>query len=136
MARSLQLGVIALLAIAGPAFAEPDENKALVRNFYKDVFEARNAGAAATYLRPDYIQHNPYVASGLAGFQTYFAKTWAGKPPAHWDVELLHLVAENDLVVAHARWTTTGKDGKPSVASSFDLYRIEDGKLAEHWDAN
>lgn len=136
MARSLRISMIALLALAGPALAGPEENKALVRNFYKDVFAARNAGAAATYMRPDYIQHNPYVASGLAGFQTYFAKVWAGPAPAHWGVELLHLVSENDLIVAHARWTTTGKDGKPSVASSFDLYRIEDGKLAEHWDAN
>jgi predicted SnoaL-like aldol condensation-catalyzing enzyme len=116
--------------------AGPDENKALVASFYKDVFQARNAVAAAKYLRQDYIQHNPYVTTGLAGFRNYFSKAWAAPAPANWGVEVLHVVAENDLVVAHVRWTTTADDGKPSVNTAFDLYRVQDGKLAEHWDAN
>ena len=128
--------VVAGLATGAPAHAGPDENKLLVGSFYKDVFAARNADAAAKYLRPDYIQHNPHVATGLAGFQSYFSKAWKGPAPANWGVEMLHLVAEKDMVVAHVRWLGPGDDGKPSARTAFDLYRVEDGKLAEHWDAN
>jgi predicted SnoaL-like aldol condensation-catalyzing enzyme len=40
----------------------------IVRNFYKDVFIAKNASAAVNYLEENYIQHNPNVPTGREAF--------------------------------------------------------------------
>jgi predicted SnoaL-like aldol condensation-catalyzing enzyme len=47
-------------------------NKEIVRNFYTTVLIGRDVDAAPRLLRPDYIQHNPQVATGLKGFMDAF----------------------------------------------------------------
>jgi predicted SnoaL-like aldol condensation-catalyzing enzyme len=121
--------------LASAHAADLTENRQLVERFYREVFAARNAQAAAGFLRPDYIQHNPHVPQGSAGFIAFFAKVWATPAPPDYAVTVLHLVAENDLVVAQVRWTYTSAGGKKISDEGFDLFRVQDGKLAEHWDA-
>ncbi len=122
--------------LTGPvAWAGTAENKQLVAAFMHDVFAERNVAAAEKYLAPDYIQHNPKVAAGLAGFQQSLG-AWFARLPADFKDEVLHIVAEDDLVVVHVHVSLTDpKTGKPLSATGFDLFRVAGDKIVEHWDA-
>ena len=97
----------------------------------------RDVDAAPKFLRPDYIQHNPQVPTGLKGFMDTFRERFAQKLPADYKRELLNVVAENELVVVYVRQTwTSSKDGQHHQALGFDMFRVQDGMIAEHWDAD
>ncbi|MDO4573144.1 MAG: ester cyclase, partial [Clostridia bacterium] len=95
----------------------------------EDVFNAHRLDKAADYIREDYYQHNPQVQQGLSGFVGFFTMMFERAPG--FRQEILHMVAEDDLVVVHARarGIVPGKYNKV-----VDIYRLEGGKLAEHWD--
>jgi predicted SnoaL-like aldol condensation-catalyzing enzyme len=155
-ARSLRrLGVLAAsaltlattMAIAAKPHRhalEPDgdtlvRNKQLLADFYRDVFGKMDVEAASRYLREDYIQHNPHVPTGLKGFQTFFRERFAQasrEMKASFKLEVLHVVAEGDLVVMHTHQSGIGPDGKPFDVTGFDLFRVQDAMIAEHWDAS
>ncbi len=105
------------------------DNKEIVRAFIEDVFNKHDLAAAGKYLREDYYQHNPQVEQGLEGFVRFFTGMFAHAPG--FRQEIVHLVGEGDLVVVHAnaRGIVPGKHNKV-----VDIYRLENGKLAEHWD--
>jgi len=50
--------------------------------------------------------------------------------------ELLNVIGEDDMVVIFVRQTWTGRDGKHHQALGFDMFRVQGGKIAEHWDAD
>jgi predicted SnoaL-like aldol condensation-catalyzing enzyme len=127
------------LALAGPARADEAQtarSKAVVREFYTTVLIGRDVDAAPRFVRPDYIQHNPQVPTGLKGFMDAFRARFAQKAPPDYKRELLNVVGENDLVVTYVRQTWTGGDGQRHQALGFDMFRVQDGKIAEHWDAD
>jgi predicted SnoaL-like aldol condensation-catalyzing enzyme len=107
-----------------------------VREFYTTVLINRDVDAAPRFLRPDYIQHNPNVPTGLNGFMDTFRARFAQPLPADYKRELLNIVAESDLVVIYVRQTWTSQGGKHHQALGFDMFRVQDGKIAEHWDAD
>lgn len=111
-------------------------NKAVVRDFYTAVFVRRDVDAAPRFLRPDYIQHNPNVPTGLAGFMDTFRAAFARGLPPDYKRELVNVIGENDYVVIYVRQTWTGRDGKHNRALGFDMFRVQDGMIAEHWDAD
>ena len=122
--------------ITGADDALTARNKALVRDFYTTVIISRQVDAAPRFLSPDYIQHNPNVPTGLKGFMDTFRKRFDQKFPADYKRELLNLIGENDIVVIYVRQTWTSPDGKHNQALGFDMFRVQDGKIAEHWDAD
>jgi len=111
-------------------------NKALVRDFYTTVLINRDVDAAPRFLRPDYLQHNPQVPTGLKGFMDTFRARFAQRLPPDYKRELLNVVGENDMVVIYVRQSWTGADGKHHEALGFDMFRVQDGKIVEHWDAD
>jgi predicted SnoaL-like aldol condensation-catalyzing enzyme len=111
-------------------------NKEVVRNFYATVLMGRDVDAAPKFLRPDYIQHNPQVPTGLKGFMDTFRERFAQKLPPDYKRELLNVIGDNDMVVVYVRQTWTGKDGQHHQALGFDMFRVQDGMIAEHWDAD
>jgi len=110
-------------------------NKALVRDFYTTVLIGRQVDTAPRFLSIDYIQQNPNVPAGLKGFMDTFRKRFEQKLPSDYKRKLLNLVGENDMVVIYVRQTWTGPDGKHNQALGFDMFRVQNGKIAEHWDA-
>jgi predicted SnoaL-like aldol condensation-catalyzing enzyme len=134
------------LVLLGPApMAHGDDtltahNKAIVRDFYTTVLIGRDVDAAPRFLRPDYIQHNPQVPTGLKGFMDTFRERFkaqaAQKLPPDYKRELLNVIGDNDMVVVYERQTWTGKDGQHHQALGFDMFRVQDGMIAEHWDAD
>jgi predicted SnoaL-like aldol condensation-catalyzing enzyme len=140
--QTLALAVVLALSpipLAGSARADDaltTRNKAVVREFYTTVLIGRDVEAASRFLRPDYIQHNPQVPTGLRGFMEAFRARFAQKLPADYKRELLNVIGENEMVVIYVRQAWTGKDGQRHQALGFDMFRVQDGKIAEHWDAD
>ena len=82
------------------------------------------------YINPKkYLQHNPAVADGLEGFgaaMEYFAKN-----NLVMEYEKLHMViGEGNFVLA----VSEGKFGKGDATAFYDLFRLENGLIVEHWD--
>ena len=133
-ALALMLTVFAHAIRADEALTE--RNKTIVRDFYTTVLIGRNVDAAPRFLRPDYIQHNTQVPTGLKGFMDTFRERFAQKLPSDYKRELLNVIGDNDMVVVYVRQTWTGKDGQHHQALGFDMFRVQDGMIAEHWDAD
>lgn len=115
---------------------ETARNKAIVRDFYTTVLIGRDVDAAARFLRSDYIQHNPDVPTGLKGFMEFFRARFGQPLPSDYKRELLNVIGENEMVVVYVRQTWTGRDGQHHQALGFDMFRVQDGMIAEHWDAD
>ena len=136
LAFSILLGVC--LPPANAEDAKLEANKKAVLDFFRVVFEAENADAANQYLAPDYLQHNPLVATGRDGFINYFKPKWKQPKPVKAKLEdpPVEVIAEGDLVTL--MWKTKKPDpqdkSKTYDAYWFDMFRVKDGKLVEHWD--
>ncbi len=76
-----------------------------------------------------YKQHNPRVADGPAGILEmidYFARHPEARPVVH----VVRAITDGDLVVTHSEYVRRGRK-----IVGVDMFRVDDGKLAEHWDA-
>lgn len=124
-----------LLSSANPRLAA---NKRLVYDFWREVFEAGHLELAEKFLADSYIQHNPNVPTGRAGFVKFFSKFAQPRAiEARVKAPLVAVVAEGDLVIlVFAEEGTDPKDASKKYSTSwFDMFRIDHGKIAEHWDA-
>ena len=102
-------------------------NKKLVTDFYQEVFGNKNIEAIDTYIGETYIQHNPYLADGKGALKEALKVWFKGAPKEKIDIQ--HIGAEGDLVYLHTR----SKNGN-KVNSIIDIFRLEKGKIVEHWD--
>ena len=132
------IGTIALVGatfviahtMSGNAKTQLDVNKEVVTGFYKLAFnDHKPAAAVEKYVGGSYIQHNPMVADGSLPFID-FVNGYAQKFP-HLKVDIKRVIAEGDFVVTHVLITTDEKD-RGTVA--MDIFRLEGGKIVEHWD--
>ncbi|WP_246697394.1 MoaF-related domain-containing protein [Rhizobium sp. G21] len=110
---------------ARPADNLPQRNKALVLDAMTSLFQRRDAAAVERLYAVDYIQHNPAIAQGRDALRAIVAQL-----PEHVHYEPGLILAEDDLVAIHGR--IRGWAEEPLIA--IDVFRVEDGKLAEHWD--
>ncbi|MEO6279985.1 nuclear transport factor 2 family protein [Roseateles sp.] len=123
-----------LLASADPRLAA---NKRLVYDFWREVFEGGHMERVDRYLAESYIQHNPSVPTGRAGFVAVFSQIAMPKPiEDRVKAPLVAITAEGDLVIlSFVREQPDPKDpAKKYTTTWFDMFRIENGKIAEHWD--
>ena len=104
-------------------------SKEFVRKFYEEVFNALNAEAAEKFLKEDYIQHNPTVKGGRNGFIETFRKAFADGFPY---LDIQHIISENNMICVHIYGLD--RKTKAPICHVSDIYRVEDGLLAEHWD--
>lgn len=125
----------ALLSSPDPALAR---NKRLVYDFWREVFEAGHLELASKYMAEGYRQHNPNVPTGRAAFVEFFGsfkKPRAIEPRV--TAPLVSVTAEGDLVVlAFARdLADPAEPGRRYTTTWFDMFRVENGRITEHWDA-
>jgi predicted SnoaL-like aldol condensation-catalyzing enzyme len=92
-----------------------EKNKALVLEAFDTLFNKRDYVAAERYWSPNYIQHSAHIEPGRDGLFNLIRNT----PDA------LH------YVIVHGRFSGTGQ---PVAWIAADIVRIENGRLAEHWD--
>ena len=150
MKKKLLLSGLMILLAAG-AFAQRQQamlqstdsglaqNKKLVYDFWRSVIEGGHLELVPQYMREDFIQHNPNVPTGRQGFLDFFSKFAKAQPIADTiKGRLITIVAEgNHVVLSFRRGRRDPKDqSKFYYATEFDMFRIEDGKIAEHWDAD
>ncbi len=123
-----------LLASADPKLVA---NKRFVYDFWREVFEGAHMELAEKYMAESYIQHNPNVPTGRAAFVEFFTRVRKPAPiEARVKAPLVAVVAEGDFVVlSFAREYADPKDAAKKYSTTwFDMFRIENGKIAEHWD--
>lgn len=122
----------ALLASPDPKLAA---NKKLVYDMYRIVLQAGLWERAGEFIRDHYVQHNPQAGQGLAGVQDYIRKTRPHREIKETlELPLIDLIAEGDKVMTAFVRPEKDAAGATYYSTWFDLYRIEDGKIAEHWD--
>jgi predicted SnoaL-like aldol condensation-catalyzing enzyme len=121
--------------------ASPDArlaaNKRFVYDFWREVFEAGHMELADKYMAESYIQHNPNVPSGRAAFIDFFSKRVKPRPiEAAVRRPLVAILADGDLVsLFFVREETDPKDpARKYTTTWFDMFRLENGRIAEHWD--
>ncbi len=108
-----------------------DQNKQNAIAFYKTAYEGNPRQAVELFVGDEYIQHNPLVADGPAGFIAYFEKMTAEYPGK--SVEFLRAVAEGNLVALHTHQIWPGNDQYVTI----DFFRFdENGKIVGHWDGS
>jgi len=112
-------------------------NKKLVYDMWREFLEGGHMELAEKYLAEDYMQHNPLAATGRKAVVEFFSRF--SKPKEIVDTiktSVVSIVAEKDLVViSFARELTDPKDNtKKYTTTWFDMFRVENGKIAEHWD--
>jgi predicted SnoaL-like aldol condensation-catalyzing enzyme len=103
-----------------------EKNKALVLEAFDTLFNKRDYEAAERYWSPNYIQHSAHIEPGRDGLFNLIRNT-----PATLRYEHQLIVAEGDYVIVHGRFSGTGR---PVAWVAADIVRIENGRLAEHWD--
>jgi len=104
-----------------------DKNKAIVLKAFDTLFNQRDYEAAEKFWSPNYIQHSAHIQPGREGL---FNLIKASPPSLKYEHRLI--MAEGDFVIVHGRYSNTGLPANWIVA---DIVRVENGVLAEHWDA-
>jgi predicted SnoaL-like aldol condensation-catalyzing enzyme len=103
-----------------------ENNKALVLDAFDTLFNKRDYAAAEKYWSPSYIQHSAHIEPGRDGL---FNLIRSAPDTLRYEHQLI--VAEGDYVIIHGRFSG---NGRPVAWIAADILRIENDRLAEHWD--
>jgi predicted SnoaL-like aldol condensation-catalyzing enzyme len=112
-------------------------NKKLVYDMYRAIVLAGRYEMADQFFTREYIQHNPNAASGRDAIVQYIRNSRPQREiQPTLGFPLISLVAEGDMVVvAMVTWEDDPeKPGEQYATTHFDMYRVENGLIAEHWD--
>lgn len=120
----------------------PEENKAVVRRFVKEVFEGGNLELIEELFAPEYVLHDPVLPEevrGPEGLKQYVSMYRAAYPDTGFTIE--NQLAEGDEVVT--RWTGRGTHrgellgipptGNKVTVTGIEIDRVSDGKMHETW---
>jgi predicted SnoaL-like aldol condensation-catalyzing enzyme len=102
------------------------KNKALVLEAFDTLFNKRDYAAAENFWSPAYIQHSAHIPPGRDGLFGLIKSL-----PATLKYENSLILAEGDTLMLHGRFSGIGQ---PANWIVVDIVRVEDGRLAEHWD--
>jgi len=124
---------LALLAARDPALAA---NKRLVFDLTRELRDAGHEELTDRYLGADYIERSPIVGSGRDGFVAAIAAQPDLPIADSIRAPLVAMVAEGDLVVqiTMQEHPHPSRAGATYTTTLFDMYRIADGRIVEHWD--
>jgi predicted SnoaL-like aldol condensation-catalyzing enzyme len=125
----------ALLEAAHPGLAR---NKRLVFDAWRHLFDAGREELVTLYLAEDYVDHNPNGASGRSGALAWFAGLEDRPIATSIGSDLVAMIAEGDLVVQVRKLELPNprRAGERYTTTQMDMFRIADGRIAEHWDAS
>jgi predicted SnoaL-like aldol condensation-catalyzing enzyme len=104
----------------------PEQNKALVLEAFDTLFNKRDYETAARFWSPTYIQHSAHIPPGRDGLFILVKAL-----PRELRYESALTTANGDYVMLHGRFSGIGQ---PVNWIVVDIVRVENGRLAEHWD--
>ncbi|OZB93668.1 nuclear transport factor 2 family protein [Paenibacillus sp. XY044] len=106
-----------------------DANKGLVKSYVENILFGKNPDLLGSYFDGDrYIQHSPHIGDGLSGLHAAL-QALAEKKIEFQYTHLHQVIGQGDFVLTVSEGLF---DGQPTAF--YDLFRVEDGKIAEHWD--
>jgi len=117
------------------------ENKALVRRYYTEVFNERRVDLVDGLAVEDYVEHDPFPGQGdgRTDLRARVELILAAMNPLRFEVQ--DVIAEGDRVVV--RWVQQGTQsgafmgipptGRQYTFAGIDIHRLRDGLMAEHW---
>jgi predicted SnoaL-like aldol condensation-catalyzing enzyme len=101
-------------------------NKAFVLEAFDTLFNKRDYVGAERFWSPNYVQHSAHIPPGREGL---FSLIKSLPPTLKYENGLI--LAEGNMLMLHGRFSGIGQ---PANWITLDIVRIEDGRLAEHWD--
>jgi predicted SnoaL-like aldol condensation-catalyzing enzyme len=124
----------ATVAFATPAFATCDSpaeaaNKKVVLDFYDKAINQKDYEAAKVYFGSGYTQHNPGAGDGPEGLKGFIGFLKAKMPQYHNTFKATY--CDGDFVIVHVH---SQKDPSDRGRAIVDIFRLENGKVVEHWD--
>jgi len=125
MKNSIKTALIAGSLILAPASAFAETTKEFVTKAVTELLVNGDVTAIDRYFAEDYMQRNPMFPSGSETIKQLFSNM-----PDNFKYEIGMVIAEDDKVVFHSR--VEGFGPKPQIV--VDIFRVEDGKIVEHWD--
>ena len=108
-----------------------EANKTATVAFYTQALlkgDVENAFRA--YAGTNYRQHNPLVEDGMEGVRKFVAWIMANHPDVRCDIK--RVFADGDHVILHSHWHGLSDNSRGEAV--VDIFRLENGKLVEHWD--
>jgi predicted SnoaL-like aldol condensation-catalyzing enzyme len=125
--------VVAALLPAASGYAadtaQMQANKKAVVEFYEKAINQKDFEAAAAYLGPRYIQHNPTAADGAEGLKRFISFLRDKVPNYHSDIK--RVFADGDYVILHVH---NKREPDARGTAIVDIFRLENGRIVEHWD--
>nr|WP_245896389.1 nuclear transport factor 2 family protein [Ottowia oryzae] len=109
--------------------ASAEANRQAVLAFYEKGLNQKDADAALQYVGDRYVQHNPNAADGREGFRQYVAMLREKFPQSHSEIK--RSFVDGDYVILHVHAV---RDPGTRGNAIVDIFRLENGKIAEHWD--
>jgi predicted SnoaL-like aldol condensation-catalyzing enzyme len=127
---------ICIASSAYPSYAQERDlaqeaaNKKFVREFFYVLYNDKNIEKARTMMDSNMINHHPHGGNGADGTLRALKQHLFGRFP-DFKVEIKRMAAEGDLVWIQCY---TKNDAKEHGKMSMDIFRVKNGKIAEHWD--
>ena len=112
------------------SYSEREEaNRRLGLEVYERVLKPLDASRVDDFFAHNYIQHNPMAKSGAEGLKAFL--TWARGRSPEAEHRVKRVFVDGDHVIAHVHVIINpGELGNAVI----DIFRIKDGRVAEHWD--
>ena len=107
-----------------------EANKKVVQEFYHFLINKKDFESASKYIGNRYVQHNPLVADGPEGLKAFVEFLKSNYPNAKSEIK--RIFADGDYVIIHVHSVRIPKTRGRAI---FDLFKLENGKIVEHWDA-
>jgi predicted SnoaL-like aldol condensation-catalyzing enzyme len=132
--RIIIAGLVGLLTLAAsPAFAADtatqEANKKTVLEFYEKALNQKDFDAAAKFIGPRYVQHNPTAPDGPEGFKAFLGFLREKFPDSHSEIK--RAFADGDYVILHVH---SVREKASHGRAIVDIFKLENGKIVEHWD--
>ncbi|MEU6594824.1 ester cyclase [Streptomyces sp. NPDC046881] len=103
-----------------------------IRQLFEEIYGKHDFDRAPEFFAPDYVNHQPGAAPGVAGLQTWATTMLTLVPDLRCSIE--QLVEQNDRVLVYVRWLgTIGGTERELSQQTANLYRLRDDRITEHW---
>ncbi len=109
---------------------DTESNRKLIESFIEEILIQGDLDKLNDYISQDhYTEHNPYLGDDLTQLKSVLSNAKSGRSASVEYKKCHQLLAEGNFVLSVC-------DGYANqiYSSFFDLYRIKDRKIVEHWD--